>query len=268
MRPAGTHPVRTGRAGTKARLCAVLCMTQLAVAHAQPVAIPQPQPLWLIPLAGPAQVPVLPFPTPFWLWPVPWSMPLAPLWLPPGVPAPRPMVPPVPATTAPTGDLGHAAEPAAQAAITLPPPAADAATGSTAPATGAGTTGVPMADTLAGDIPATEVPPVHVPVAAPAAEPAPPQQAHPPVDTLKAESDAIPTSRSSDGTATGTVTTGTQAAEAEPPSTPTRKARPTARLKPLPPPKTLGSGARADTTRNGGKARKLCWRDGKLDVCP
>ena len=125
-----------------------------------------------------------------------------------------------------------------------------------------------MADALAGDIPATEVPPVHEPVAAPAAAPHTPQQAHPPVDALKAESDAVPASRSSDGTATATATTGPQAAEADPPSTPTRKARPTARLKPLPPPKTLGGGARADTTRNGGYARKLCWRDGKLDVCP
>lgn len=254
MRSAVTHPVRSAPARTMARLCAALCVLQLAVAHAQPPATPQP--LWLVPWAGPVQPPVLPFPTPFWLWPVPWSMPLAPVWLPHGLPTPQP------APAVPPGDGGRAAKPVAPAIVVAPPPAADTATGGDTPETRA-----PLAETPVVDIRAAEVAPGHAVDAgtvthidAPAQEPAK-------AETVTAEPAATPTPPVAAAPTTDTVTTGAPAAEAAPPKS-TPKAKPAPRLKPLPPPKTLGSGTRADTARQDGKARKLCWRDGKLDVCP
>ncbi len=257
MRSAVTHPVRSAPTRTIARLCAALCVLPLAVAHAQPPASPAaPQPLWLVPWAGPVQPPVLPFPTPFWLWPVPWSMPLAPVWLPHGLPTPQP------APAVPSGAGTRAAEPVAPAVVVTPPPATDTATGGDTPETRA-----PLAEAPAVDVRAAEIVPGHAADAGTVTQIDGPPQEPVKAETVTAEPAAIPTPPAA-ATATDIVTTGAPAAEGALPSTSTRKAKPAPRLKPLPPPKTLGSGTRTDTARHDGKARKLCWRDGKLDVCP
>ncbi len=253
MRPAGTHPVRSARAPTIVCMCAALWAMQFSVARAQPASTPQP--LWLVPWTAPMQLPAPPFPTPFWLWPVPWSMPLAPVWLPHGLPTPQPV---------PPGDSARAPEPAAQSVVVTPPPAADAATGGGTPETRAS-----VAEPPAVDVRPAEVGPGH---AADTDAVAPIDRTHqqpPKAEAVVAAPSDIPIPPVAAAPATDTLTTtGAPAAEATPPSTPTRKAKPAPRLKPLPPPKTLGSTARTDTARPDGKARKLCWRDGKLDVCP
>lgn len=255
MRSAVTHPVRSAPARTIARLCAALCVLQLAFAHAQPPATPQP--LWFVAWVGPVQPAALPFPTPFWLWPAPWSLPLAPAWLPHGLPVPQP------APAVPSGAGTHTAEPVAPTVVVTPPPAADTATGGDTPETRA-----PLAEPPAVDVRAAEVVPGHAADADAVIQTDGPAQEPVKAETVTADPAAIPNPPAAAATATDIVTTGAPAAEVAPPSTSTRKAKPPSRLKPLPPPKTLGSGTRADTARHDGKARKLCWRDGKLDVCP